>query len=235
MGIHLARLQVVNGLEPLTVCSTARVRSMYERYEDICPSHALWERAFYELLDCWDDSPEACSRAFQILDTDGAGVVDAREIMAAMAVLSRGHLKDRMSLLFDIFDLNKEGTISYGDCTVMLARTLVGLHKMVSSKVPSDAVIDNMVFQVWRVARKHKASRIAVEDLHCWWCKDAVVRAVLEAFTYSPEETSGLPTPEQFTSVNYAKGITQDADGKPFIAVSRFNPAQDPSPLEGAG
>eukprot|EP00930_Biecheleria_cincta_P059707 TRINITY_DN45428_c0_g1_i1.p1 TRINITY_DN45428_c0_g1~~TRINITY_DN45428_c0_g1_i1.p1 ORF type:complete len:238 (-),score=35.96 TRINITY_DN45428_c0_g1_i1:31-744(-) len=224
MGVDLSRLQVVGGLEPLASFSITGMRELFKQYDTVCPTPALWERAFFELMGCWDNSPEACSKAFQLLDVDANGLIDAREVMAGMCVLSRGHLKERMTLLFEMFDLNQEGSISFDDCKVMLTRTLIGLQKLVGNHLPPEAIIEKLTLEIWKSARRHRASRVSMKDWHIWWSHDSVVRAVLKTFTHCPEEESSLPTPDQFVTVNYAKGINQDDNGNPFVAMSRFVP-----------
>ncbi|CAE8621550.1 unnamed protein product, partial [Polarella glacialis] len=55
-------------------------------------------------------------------------------------------------------------------------------------------------------------------DWHAWWSTDLSVRSVLKMFTHSPEETRGLPTPDQFVNKDYANGILKDEHGRPFVA-----------------
>lgn len=211
MGVVLTRTEVVKGLEPLSAFSVDGVRNLFDQFEEICPTPALWERAFYELMNAFQ-TPEACNKAFCVLDTDQNGFIDARETIGGLAVLSKGHLSDRMTLLFDIFDLNKERAVAFDECFMMLRRTGAGLRKMLGILTPPEKVIHNMTKQVWKSAKKHRDTRLLVEEWHAWWSCDSSIRSFLKMVTWKPEELRGLPTPDQLVSIDYTRGIAEDND-----------------------
>lgn len=204
MGIILTRAEVARGLEPLSVFTTDQARRTFKEFEDRCPAAALWENAFFEIMECFE-TPEACAKAFAILDTDGNGFIDARETIAALTMISHGHLADRMTLLFDIFDLNGGKELSFDECYMMLKWTIAGLKKMVGIHTLPEKVINHMVRQVWHAAGKHKDARISVAEWHGWWKRDASVRAALKMFTWKASEARELPTPDAFIHIDYAK------------------------------
>jgi len=195
----------------------------------------LWEKSFEELLGCFK-TPESSIRAFRVLDTDSNGLVDARELLGALSVMSSGHLTERMALLFDIFDLNGEKEMTFDECFLMIRRTLVGLRKMVGIHTPPEKVIHNMTKQVWRLARKHREDRISHSDWYTWWSVDASCRNGLKMFVWKPEEQRGLPTPDQYNNVDYTKaghdsvmesGSTKDrlsVGGRPTSRASLLAP-----------
>jgi len=209
MGLVVNKAEVSRGLEPVAQMTTPYVRQVFAQFEEMCPTPAIWERAFYELLGCFA-SAEACSKAFNAMDTDNNGLVDARELMGSLAIVSRGHLNDRMTLLFDIFDHNRENDMSSDECFLMMRRTVGGLKKMVGLMPPSEKVINTMVKQVWKQANKEKHERITPEDWKIWWMKDGTARGALKLFTWSSAEHRGLPTPGQWVTIDYAKG-SEDA------------------------
>jgi Ca2+-binding EF-hand superfamily protein len=178
---------------------------MYEHYEEVSGVPAMWERTFHELLGCFK-TPESSIKAFRVLDTDGNGLVDARELLGALAVVSRGHLTERLALVFDVYDFSREKAISFDECFLMIRRTLVGLRKMVSIHTPPEKVIHNMTKQVWKQAQKHRDARISHSDWYAWWSSDASCRGGLKMFVWKPEEQRGLPAPDSFINVDYTKG-----------------------------
>jgi len=227
MGIVMSRAEVVRGLEPVTTLTTEQVRDIFTEFEEICPVPALWERAFYELIGVFTE--EECSKAFQVMDTDGNGLIDARETLASLAVLSRGHLGDRMRLLFDIFDLNKEQEMAFDECFMMLRRTMGGLRKMVGAASPPEKVIHNMSKQVWKNAKKHRDVRIIPDDWHSWWSRDASCRNSLKMFTWKPEDQRGLPTPDQYMSVDYTKGTSDVTQETMDLRAARLGAGNRPT------
>mmetsp|Transcript_82977 Transcript_82977/g.230480 ORF Transcript_82977/g.230480 Transcript_82977/m.230480 type:complete len:271 (-) Transcript_82977:89-901(-) len=221
MGVVLSRAEVVKGLEPTVAFTAENVRAIFQRFEECCPVPALWERAFHELLGCFP-TPDATSKAFLVLDTDGNGFVDAREVIGALAILSKGHLKDRLTLLFDIFDLNKERAMAFDECFLMLRRTMGGLRKMIAIATPPEKVIHAMTKQVWRSAKKHRDTRLSLEEWHAWWTFDASIRSALKMVTWRAEDQRGLPTPDQLQSLDYTKGVgAEEPKEEALVPVQR--------------
>jgi len=214
MGVVLTRAELVRGLEPVSAYTVEGVRLIFQRFEDVCPTPALWERAFAELFGCFA-SGEAVTKAFMVLDTDGNGLIDARETIAGLAIVSKGHLSDRMRLVFDIFDLNGEKELHFDECFLMLRRSMAGLRKLTAIVMPPEKIVHNMTKQIWKSARKHRNNAIIQEDWQNWWSHDASMRSALKMVTWKPEEQRGLPTPDQQTNVDYTKGAT-DEDGAAF-------------------
>lgn len=202
----MRRAEVVRGLEPLAGVDVNHAKKLHTHFEEVCSMPTLWERSFEELLGCFK-TPEAAMKAFRVLDTDNNGLVDARELLGALSVMSSGHLTERMTLLFDIFDCNGEKEMAFDECFLMIRRTLVGLRKMVGIHTPPEKVIHNMTKQVWRLARKHREDRITHSDWYTWWSADASCRNGLKMFVWKPEEQRGLPTPDHYMNVDYTKAV----------------------------
>lgn len=179
-------------------------RAIFHAWEEACSSPALWQRAFYELFGCFS-SPEAAIKAFKILDTDDNNLVDAHEIFGALVLLGKGSLQDRMTLLFDIFDFNKEKEMCFDECVLMFRQTSAGLHKIVGFSRPPHKVIHNMTKQIWKAARKHPDVRILQDDWYKWWSHDTSCRSILKVFTWAPEDQRGLPTPDLYITNDYSK------------------------------
>lgn len=210
----MRRAEVVRGLEPLAAMDVNHARNIHQQYEEVCGCPAIWERAFDDLLGCFK-TPEAAIRAFRVLDSDGNGLVDSREMFGALALLSRGHLTERMTLVFDVFDLQREKEINFDECFLMIRRTLAGLRKMVGIHAPPEKVVHNMTRQVWRAAQKHRDVRITQADWYAWWSSDASCRNGLKIFIWKPEELRGLPTPDNYISVDYTRGISDNEPEAP--------------------
>jgi len=229
MGVRLSRAEVVSGLEATSAFTVDGIRTVFGQFEECCPSPALWERALFELLGCFS-TQDAATKAFSVLDTDGNGLIDARETIGALAILSKGHLKERMTLLFDIFDLNKERAMAFDECFLLLRRTMGGLRKMIAISIPPEKVIHNMAKHVWKSAKKHKDTRVSLEEWHAWWTVDASMRSALKMMTWKPEDQRGLPTPDHFQNVDYTSGINDyDNELEAKRAARRLHTGSRPS------
>lgn len=200
----MRRAEVVRGLEPLAGMDINHARRLHKGFEEVGNMPALWERSFEEMLGCFK-TPGSSIRAFRVLDTDNNGLIDARELLGSLSVMSSGHLTERMTLLFDIFDLNGEKEMAFDECCLMIRRTLLGLRKMVGINTPPEKVIHNMAKQVWRSARKNREDRISHSDWYTWWSADASCRNGLKMFVWKAEEARGLPSSDQYSNVDYTK------------------------------
>merc|ERR1719159_2163722 len=175
-------------------------------------------------------TPEECRRAFNLLDTDGNGLIDGRELLGALTLISRGRLTDRMDLLFHIFDLNKEQEMAFDEVFLMLRMTMSGLRRLVGIASPPAKIVAAMTRQIYKNAQKHRDHRISQEDWFMWWSRDASARNALKMFVWTPEDQRGLPPSEQFIMVDYAK-VAADPDGphsggRPSSAGRRKTSAQ---------
>jgi len=148
-----------------------------------------------------------------VLDSDNDGFVDARECFGALAVLCKGHLNDRLKLLFDIFDLNKESDMGFDEVYLMLLRTSLGLRKITGLVAPPEQVMQLMAEQIWRKSRKHMDMRITASDWESWWQRDGTCRAALKAFVLRPEDQRGLPTPDMWINIDYSKDVVGREEG----------------------
>jgi len=220
MGVVLTRAEVVKGLEPLATYEIGDVRVCFNTFEELCPTPALWEASFAELFAAFS-SADAAARAFGVLDTDTNGLLDAYETFAGLALISKGHLTERMKLLFDIFDLNKEGELHFDECFFMLRRSMLGLRKMTSIVTPPEKVVHNMTKHIFKSATKHRNASITAQDWFNWWSCDSSIRSALKMVTWRPEDQRGLPTPDRQLTVDYTKGaVDEDRD----VVNQGFNP-----------
>merc|ERR1719333_63093 len=162
-------------------------------------------------MGCFN-TPEECAKAFNLLDTDGNGLIDGRELLGALTLISRGRLSDRMDLLFHIFDLNKEQEMAFDEVFLMLRMTMSGLRRLVGIASPPAKIVSAMTRQIYKNAQKHRDHRISPDDWFTWWSRDASCRNALKMFVWTPEDQRGLPTTDQYILVDYAK-VAADPDG----------------------
>jgi Ca2+-binding EF-hand superfamily protein len=180
-------------------------KSSVRQLPDGLPTQVFWERSFMELMGCFENT-EQMSKAFSLLDTDHNGLLDVAETLGALAIMSSGHLVDRMTFVFTVFDVGNEGDMSFNELVMSLKRVFIGLRKMSDLSTPADTVIQVMAKQVFKKANKSfRESRVTLQDWHNWWTLDATVRGGLDSFTRKKEHQRGLPTADQYDNIDYGK------------------------------
>ena len=58
--------------------------------------------------------PDLCGTIFSGFDASGTGSLTSEEFCVGMAVLSRGNALQKVQMLFNIYDIHREGTVSRG-------------------------------------------------------------------------------------------------------------------------
>ena len=76
-----------------------------------------------------------CENVFRAFDTSNDGLLDFREFLCLMSIISRGTLDQRLELAFSIYDLNDNGSIS-GDEMLEIVKCI---FKMENDKGASES------------------------------------------------------------------------------------------------
>merc|ERR550514_2669241 len=107
--------------------------------------------------------------------------------------------------------------MAFDEVFLMLRSTMSCVRKMTGITAPPDRVVMAVTKQIYKASRKHKDGRIVKEDWRGWWTTDASARNSLKMFSWAPEDQHGLPNPEDFIAVDYAK-LADDSDD-PMLAL----------------
>ena len=75
-------------------------------------------------------SPLLVRRLFQICDTDGSGSIDQREFLVGLSACTAGTKEQRLSLAFDVHDLNGDGYLVTEELEAMLSSYVIGSAKL---------------------------------------------------------------------------------------------------------
>jgi Ca2+-binding EF-hand superfamily protein len=80
--------------------------------------HELRSQARFRDLSA--SSETFAERLFHVLDADHNGVLDVREFLHGLGLLTRGSLHDKIRLSFDLFDANGDGRVSRDELMAMI-------------------------------------------------------------------------------------------------------------------
>eukprot|EP00743_Colponemidia_sp_Colp-15_P007497 GILK01008103.1.p1 GENE.GILK01008103.1~~GILK01008103.1.p1 ORF type:complete len:230 (-),score=33.68 GILK01008103.1:163-852(-) len=100
-------------------------------------------------------------RLFQVLDTNGDGVLNFREFVTALAILSVGTFEEKIKLSFSLYDSSRKGFIMREDLRMVVIDFFANL---VDAPLLSSEQIDNIVEDTFRQTDKNRDGRIDLQE-----------------------------------------------------------------------
>ncbi len=80
---------------------------------------------------------------FKSFDTDGSGEIDFCEFMMAVSVTAKGDIKEKLTLAFKMFDLDKNGTVDRKEMEKIMEAIydLLGEENRKGENSPTEVII----------------------------------------------------------------------------------------------
>lgn len=117
-----------------TLFDKRELQQWYKGYLRDCPSGQLLEDEFVKVFKQFfpfGDPTDYCFYLFRIFDVDNSKYIDFKEFIMALSLTARGDTDQKVDFSFRLYDLNRDGSVSYKE---LLAVT-TAIYKMVGPMV----------------------------------------------------------------------------------------------------
>ncbi|XP_062515076.1 neuronal calcium sensor 1-like [Corticium candelabrum] len=117
MGQTRSRLtpEEISELRSTTYFSERELQQWYKGFVRDCPSGNLSQKEFRNIYQQFFPSGDASKFAdlvFNEFDSNKDGAIEFKEFIAALSVISRGSLEEKLTWSFRLYDLDKDGKIT---------------------------------------------------------------------------------------------------------------------------
>jgi Ca2+-binding EF-hand superfamily protein len=122
-----------------------QIRQWHQAFLRDCPSGKLTSRQFTEVYKKFYPEYEAdkySAQVFRTFDADNNGYIDFIEFLLAVNVNSNGNMRDKLTLAFDIYDINGNGQIDKKEMTKVITAIydLLGEENRKGDNAPENRV-----------------------------------------------------------------------------------------------
>ena len=131
--------------------------SVVNRHRDVLSCELSRE----EFADAMSMKPDSLfvEQMFQLIDTDGNGFVSFREFLDMIVIFSKGSPDDKLKLMFNMYDVDRSGSLDVGEFKEMLK----GMMEMVNASVNPDQM-DSLIDSMFTAAGFQNKTSLNFED-----------------------------------------------------------------------
>ena len=108
--------------------------------------------------------------------------VDVNEVFAVAIILSAAFLSRKRRALFDVYDSDGSGALTYGETVIMVGSCLRGLCRVTASSLPSMAFVEALCADLFSKVDSDGDRRVTVEEWLAATRNHPTARYVLERF-----------------------------------------------------
>ena len=173
-----------------TECSARDVRELHQDFVNKSPEGKMTKPQFLKFYTSFfpaaKDSRENCDHVFRTFDTDHNGHITFKEFLFAMNLLSTGTPRQKLSLLFHMFDVNGDGVIGIDELTTIVE----SIFKLLTVNIAPLAkfYVDSPAQRAKKIFKKldnNKDNKITMEEFVSGCICDLALLRLLTANTCS--------------------------------------------------
>ncbi|EAR94225.2 HELP domain protein (macronuclear) [Tetrahymena thermophila SB210] len=126
--------------------------------------------------------PQEVDRIFEYFDTDSSGRIDSYEFISAIALLSQAPLKRKAELIFNLYDFDKNQTITQNELVILLKTTMSSLNSMCGKE---EATIQQAEAKTKEILSKYDTNKdgsISLKEFQSFVSKDSDILRVLTSY-----------------------------------------------------
>uniref|UniRef100_A0A3B3ZCP0 EF-hand domain-containing protein n=1 Tax=Periophthalmus magnuspinnatus TaxID=409849 RepID=A0A3B3ZCP0_9GOBI len=158
--------------DPDSEVALQHIQELYRKFANECPSGNLHLHEFKKIFGFSKNSTEEESaymeNVFRSFDTNGDGHIDFLEYVAAVHLILRGKLKDKLVWSFKVFDRDGNGSLDRAEVGLIIkvrhrTRAIIGNIKQ-PQEPNSTRNVDEIVERIFALIDKNNDSEISLEE-----------------------------------------------------------------------
>lgn len=181
--------------------------------QDLGGRLALRKQDFSYLIGATSGDAASASMFVEIFDTDRNGLVDAFEVLCALALLSATSLSQKADFIHSLFDFGGAGGLGLGELVMLLRTAAVVSRKIdtargvggVKSSLPSDEGLEAKVAAAFEVCRKAMDDELSKDEFDMYVSTDQDVTGFLQYWTGALAQIP-LPPGEYWVDKDFPAG-----------------------------
>lgn len=171
------------------------IRNWHKSFLIDCPNGKLDKKKLcdaYKICYPSEKREKFVNHVFRTFDTDNSGYIDFVEFLVALSITSNGHIEDKLKLAFDIYDINKNGSVDRKEMVKILTAIydLMGKEDRSGAKDPK-----KRVEVIMNSLDKNHDNRITREEFIQGCMSDEVIRDLLTSVLGVPAEVPKVDEP----------------------------------------